>query len=227
VKGGIAMFGKDDIREKSVEILMGMMDELESKPSLQLGSLDANQSVLIIMDMINGFTHEGPLASPRIRALIPEISRLTAACREKGMEMIAFADAHDPNSPEFAVYPPHSIRGTHQSQVVEEIAAIGGYKLIEKNSTNGFHELAFQEWLRGKDSVINWIIVGDCTDICIYQFATTIKTYGNTHSRDYRVIVPINAVDTYDGGLHMAELYHIVFLHSLIGNGIEIVGGIV
>ncbi len=217
------MFARKDIGEKSVEILHGMIETLEAQPVIQLNGLAANRSVLIIMDMIYGFTYQGPLASPRIRALIPEVVRLTTACHEMGMAMVAFADAHDPDSPEFEVYPPHSIRGTRQSQVVDEIAAVGGYLLVEKNSTNGFHEPVFQEWLQNLKDIDTWIIVGNCTDICVYQFATTIKTYGNTHGHDFRVIVPINAVDTYDGGLHMAELYHIVFLHSLIGNGIEVV----
>ena len=221
------MFAKEEIGSKAVGVLNGMIAELESQPSINLKDLDAEKSVLVIMDMINGFTHEGPLASPRVRALIPEVAKLAAACRKAGMDMIAFADAHDPDSPEFSVYPPHSIRGTWQSQVVSEIAEIGGYTLIEKNSTNGYHEPLFQEWFKEKKAMENWIIAGDCTDICVYQFATTIKTYANTYGRDFRVIVPINAVDTYDGGLHMADLYHIVFLHSLMGNGIEVVAGIV
>jgi nicotinamidase-related amidase len=227
VKGGNAVFTKEEIGSRSAEVLDGMVAELESQPTISLNDLDAKKSVLVIMDMINGFTHEGPLASPRIQALIPEVAKLVAACRAAGMDMIALADAHDPDSPEFSVYPPHSIRGTWQSQVVPEIAEIGGYTLIEKNSTNGYHEPVFQEWFEDNKTMENWIIVGNCTDICVYQFATTIKTYGNTFGRDLRVIVPINAVDTYDGGLHMGELYHVVFLHSLMGNGIEVVAGIV
>ena len=220
------MFEKDEIVKGSGEILEGMMEELEALPSLDLHELDSSGSVLIIMDMINGFTHEGPLASPRVQALIPEVTRIVADCKNRGMQMIAFADAHDETSPEFDVYPPHSIKGTWESQVVSEIAGIGGYTLIEKNSTNGFHEWKFQEWFKQNKGIENWIVVGDCTDICVYQFATTIKTYGNTFNRDYKVIVPINAVDTYDEGLHMADLYHVVFLHSLIGNGIDVVAGL-
>jgi nicotinamidase-related amidase len=136
--------------------------------------------------------------------------------------MIAFADAHDEDSPEFSVYPPHSIRGTWQSQVVQEISDIGGYTLIEKNSTNGFHEPRFHEWLIKNEEIRNWIIVGNCTDICVYQFATTMVTYSNTHGHDYQVMVPMNAVDTYDSQQHSADLYHLVFLQSMISNGIEV-----
>ncbi len=32
------------------------------------------------------------------------------------------------------------------------------------------------------DNIDNIIIVGDCTDICIYQFAITLKSYFNQHN---------------------------------------------
>ncbi|HEY8364861.1 MAG TPA: isochorismatase family protein, partial [Haloplasmataceae bacterium] len=100
---------------------------------------------------------------------------------------------------------------------------IGGYTLFEKNSTNGFLEPKFQEWLSINKDITNFIIVGCCTDICILQFALTLKTHFNRLNKESRIIVPINAVNTYDGGLHDGELMHIMALYNMMINNIELV----
>ncbi len=209
--------------DKVNQVLDGMVDELQRRPAKKLADMDPATSVLVMMDMINGFAKEGALASPRVKALIPEIARIQSVCKEMGMKIIAFCDAHPEDSPEFDVYPRHSIKGTVESEIVEELAAIGGYERMNKKSTNGFHEPGFHQWYKDNADITTWIIVGNCTDICVYQFATTMQTFANTHERPMKVIVPINAVDTYDGELHSGDLHHIVFLHSMLGNGIDVV----
>jgi len=47
-------------------------------------------------------------------------------------EKIAFADCHTDESPEFDAYPKHCMKGTAESEIVDEIKNIGGYTLIEK-----------------------------------------------------------------------------------------------
>jgi nicotinamidase-related amidase len=147
-------------------------------------------------------------------------------CDELGMTKIAFADCHTESSPEFDSYPKHCIAGTLEGEMVDEIKEIGGYFLIPKNSTNGFLEGEFQKWLEGNQQIDTFIMTGDCTDICIQQFAVTIKAWFNMHNKKVRVIVPIDTVETYDLGLHNADLMNMMALYSMIGNGIEVVKGI-
>jgi len=45
-------------------------------------------------------------------------------------------------------------------------------------------------------------------------------------NRKSRVIVPVNTVDTYELGLHDAELTHIMALYNMSINGIELVSEI-
>ena len=95
--------------------------------------------------------------------------------------------------------------------------------MIFKNSTNGFLEPKFHEWLATHPSVNQFIIVGDCTDICVEQFAITLKTYFNTNNRPSRLIVPIACVETYDLDVHAGDLMNVIALYKMMMNGIEII----
>lgn len=214
---------RKEFLEKSMKTLEEIYDLLSALPALNLKSLDSGHTALVIVDMINGFAREGVLKSPRVEALIPEIVRLSASCEESGIAKLAFADCHTGASPEFDAYPAHCLGGTSEGEMVREIKEVGGYTLIPKNSTNGFLEDAFQAWLLDNGRIDTFIVTGDCTDICVQQFAVTLKTWFNRQDRKSRVIVPVNAVDTYDLGLHNGDLMHVVALYTMMGNGVEVV----
>ncbi len=92
------------------------------------------------------------------------------------------------------------------------------------------------DWLQAKPEVDTFIVVGDCTDLCTYQLAMHLRLDANARQRHRRIIVPANAVDTYDrtvataqqqGGLpHDGDLLHAVFLYHMALNGIEVVARI-
>lgn len=211
--------------EEAAKTLEGILDMLESRPSLSLKELtgngrDADKTVLVVVDLVNGFTREGPLKSPRVEALISGIGALSEACDGWRIPKLAFADCHTAQSPEFESYPPHCLSGTAESQLVDELKMAGGFTVIPKNSTNGFLEEAFQAWLSEHPQTENFIIAGDCTDICVYQLATTIKAYFNKSDRKSRIIVPMDCVDTYDLGLHNGNLANAMALFFMAGNGV-------
>lgn len=52
--------------------------------------------------------------------LIPNIQRLVAAAISSGTLVISSGDAHAPNDPEFARFPPHCVAGTPGAQVLPE-----------------------------------------------------------------------------------------------------------
>lgn len=210
-------------QKKALDALGEMEKFLEERPQLDINELNPKETVLVIVDMINGFCKSGNLASPRINALIPETERILKLCSEKGIKAIAFADSHSEDSPEFSSYPSHCVRGTWESEVVDELKGITDIRIINKNSTNGFLEEEFQNWLKDNPQIKNFIVVGDCTDICVEQFSNTLKAYFNMKNIKARVIVPISAVETYDLGYHYAELLNLVALIIMAGNGVEIV----
>ena len=139
-----------------------------------------------------------------------------------------FLDTHDENSLEFRSFPMHCIKGEHEAFLIDELKTNDSQGeetfFIEKNSTNGFHAEGFKEWIKKyEDKVENYIITGCVTDICILQFSLTLKSYFNENNKEKRVIVPINAVETYSGGTHDGDLVNLFSLYNMHISGIEIV----
>lgn len=197
---------------------------LESLGSTHIDEFNQSDTLFIITDMINGFAHEGALSSPRVKALCNPIANLAQAFEAKEIPIIAFADTHPENSPEFTSYPPHCLGGTEESDIVPEIKnALKTLKRIDKNSTNGYQEPEFQTLLAQNPQWTNFVVVGDCTDICIQQFAVTLKTHFNRLNQTVRVIVPADKVQTYDYDLHHGDLLHTMGLYMMVQNGVEVV----
>ncbi|MDP4092894.1 MAG: isochorismatase family cysteine hydrolase [Bacillota bacterium] len=217
---------KKDFLNKSAKTLADMLDLFNKLSAVSLTELNVKETALVIVDMVNGFTRDGVLKSPRIEGLIPEINKLSKMCDKFKIPKLAFADCHAKDSPEFDSYPVHCMSGTYESEIVDEIKDTGGYGLIFKNSTNGFIEEGFQKWLAENKHVNTYIITGDCTDICIQQFSVTLKTWFNMQDRKSRVIVPVNAVETYDLALHNGDLMNVMALYNMLINGVELVKGV-
>ncbi len=202
---------------QELEILKSNLDKLNTE---DISNLDLSKTVLFIVDMNNGFAKQGSLYSPRIENLIKPIENFAKHICPKLNRIIAFTDSHTESSIELLNYPIHCLEDSIESDIVDELKDIPNLEIIQKNSTNGFFALNKINF----ENIDNIIIVGDCTDICIYQFAITLKSYFNQNNLRKNIIVPINLVDTYDiPNVHNAELLNIVFLNSMIQNGINVV----
>jgi len=214
---------KDILKDKNIKYIDNIISKLANLNSLELNSLDSNKTTLIIIDVINGFVREGALKSERIENIINPIVDVMKKCKDKNIDIIAFGDSHNEDSPEFESYPLHCLENSSEVEVVDEIKNEGGYKLINKNSTNGFLESEFQSWLKENENITNFIVTGDCTDICILQFSLSIKTFFNLRNIKSRIIVPINSVETFDNEFHHGDLMNIFALEMMDSNGIELV----
>ena len=177
---------------------------------------------LVIVDMVNGFLTEGVLSSPRSASVLPAVENLLKTANAYKMPVVAFADCHEPDCIEFQSFPPHCIRGTSESEIAESLQEIGGYLKIEKNSTNGFLTPEFQEFLTEHPELDKMIVCGVCTDICVMQFALTLKTFCNQSERNLNIILPVNAVETYDAPNHNADLCGMMALQFMAQAGITL-----
>lgn len=197
-----------------------MKFNLEKLKSKKINELDLSKTMLFIIDMNNGFAKKGALYSDRVEALINPITKLAKTLEAKNCEIIAFTDSHNNDSIELRSYPTHCLENDYESKIVDEISSIKNLKVIPKNSTNGFFCLEDKNF----KNIDNIIVVGDCTDICIYQFVVTLKSYFNQNNIDKNIIVPMNLVDTYHiDNIHNAEVMNIVFFNSMIQNGVEVI----
>ncbi len=219
-----------DTSQEALKPLQNALDGVErtlgALSDLELTSLPPERTALVVMDLINGFTTEGPLKSPRVASLVPGIAQLAEAMGELGVPVLAFADSHSETNPEFEAYPTHCLLNSTESELVPELKTVKGLKRIDKNSTNGFLEPEFQAWLAVHPEKDIFVVTGDCTDICIQQFAVTLKAWFNRQNRSSRVLVPTNLVDTFDHAMHQGDLMHRMALFSMMGNGVEVVKAI-
>jgi nicotinamidase-related amidase len=195
------------------------------------------QTALVSVDVINGFCHKGPLASPRVEAIIAPIVALMRRSWDSGIHhQLLIQDTHEPSAVEFAAYPPHCLRGSEESEAVPEIKALPFFEhmtVFPKNSIHSALNTGLPDWMAAHPHVECYIVVGDCTDLCTYQLAMHLRLEANSRQLNRRVVVPADCVDTYDfpieaaaqsGGFpHDARLFHQVFLYSMALNGIEVV----
>ncbi len=197
-------------------------------------------TALIVVDMIEGFCTLGPLSSPRVNALRGGIAGLLEKAHDAGVRDFVLAqDSHEPDAVEFGAFPPHCVRGTAEAETIAEIRTLpffGQMTLVEKNAIASYIGTSLNDWLNERPQLETFIILGNCTDLCVYQFAMHLRLQANQLQRQRRVIVPAELVATYDrpvaaareqGGLpHDGDLIDGVFLYHLALNAVEVVAAI-
>jgi len=221
------------------DTLTGWLDGL---PVLQAEEIFTSPGTcaLLSVDIINGFCSQGPLASERVAAIVGPAARLMVAAWSLGLRNIVLAqDTHEPGAVEFGAWPAHCVRGTPQSEAVDEFKALPFFDqltIIPKNSIHAALNTGLGVWLDARPQLRTFVVVGDCTDLCTYQLAMHLRLYANAHQLERRVIVPADCVDTYDfpveaaraaGALpHPAGIIHPLFLQHMALNGVEVVNSI-
>ena len=199
-----------------------LFEEIKNLEPISISKLDSKSCMAVFVDIINGFINEGAMASERVGDIIPSNVKLLKLCKENNIITAAFADCHDKCAAEFASFPPHCIKGTSESEIVSELKDEGGYILIPKNSTNGFNEQKFRDLLECHHKTDTFIVTGDCTDICVMQFALSLKAYFDQLNRQKNVAVVENAVQTFDSEGHDGDKMHIFAIYNMIMNGVSV-----
>jgi len=211
------------------------------QPELALAELVAGapeRVAVLSVDVINGFCKSGALASERVGRIAGPVAGVFAHAYDLGVRDFALIqEAHHPSAAEFESYPRHGIAGTEESEAVDELKALPFFEEIAIFGKNTIHPSlgnGLDAWLAERPDVDRFIQLGDCTDICVYQSAMHLKLLANAENIRRRVIVPADAVDTFDTPVpaarrlgakaHDGDLHHVLFLHHMAMNGIEVVG---
>jgi len=209
-------------------------------PDLPLSEVVAGapeRVAVISIDVINGFCKSGPLVSERVGRIADPVAGVFARAYELGVRSLALTqDTHDPEAPEFAVYPPHCVRGSAESEAVDELKALAFFDdvaVFPKNSISSHLGTGLGAWIGERPQVDRFVVVGDCSDLCTYQAAMHLRLEANAANLQRRVIVPADAVDTFDTPVsvarelgiraHDGDLHHVLFLHHMAMNGVEVV----
>jgi nicotinamidase-related amidase len=205
---------------------------------LAISKLESPEKIAVVsVDMVNGFCHKGPLASKQVEDIIPNVVDLFKKANEYGIKnFLLLQDAHKENAEEFNIYPPHCIKGTEEAQNIKELASLpfsNNFTTFEKNAWSPAYDTKLNEWIKDHPEVEVFIIVGDCTDICIHATAMHLRMQSTALQIKRRIIVPSDAVATYDISVekakelkiqpHPSKIFHLMFLYQMALNGIEIV----
>lgn len=174
-----------------------------------------SDSIVFVVDMVNGFVNEGQLADKNIGNITKNIIPLL----EK-YDSIFVCDSHDENAIEFKSFPSHCLKNSSEEKVIAELLPYQK-STVKKNSTNAFHCIEL-DCLKPYNNII---ITGCCTDICILQFALSLKTYFNQNNIAKEVIVYEDCVATYHSDNHDAKLYHSFALNLMENSGIKVKRG--
>ncbi|MBC8162017.1 MAG: cysteine hydrolase [Roseiflexaceae bacterium] len=202
---------------------------------------EPDRVALISVDVINGFCKSGPLASARVGRIAAPIAALFERAYAAGARNFALTqDTHPPDSPEFEMYPPHCVVGTEESQAVNELKALPFFSemvVFPKRSLNSHIGTGLGAWVAERPQLDRFVVVGDCSDLCTYQSAMQLRLEANVAGLRRRVIVPANLVDTFDTPVstarelgifaHDGDLHHMLFLHHMASNGVEVVSELV
>lgn len=176
--------------------------------------------LVVVIDMVNGFINEGPLADKVINKITPNILRVMDKALLQGTPIIAFRDCHEMGDEEFNTFPPHCLKGTSESELIPELKARENDfdLIIDKNTTNGFITKEFQDYINNNqfDEVI---VTGCCTDICVYNFCNSFVYYIAENNLNTNIIIPFNCVDTFNGVNNDRKARHIQALYDLAETG--------
>ena len=162
--------------------MIGLGKEVEMEPK-----------ALLVIDMLNDFMdpHGALYCGDRSREIIPVIQSLVQRFREENHPVIFLRDAHRPDDLEFGRFPAHAVKGTWGSEIIPELQPPPGSLVIDKTRFSGFHATNLAEVLADIRPEEVWV-VGVVTSICV------MDTAGGLVDRDYRVVIPVDAVADFD-----------------------------
>ena len=212
----------------------------EQLPAVPLSQAvtDPARAAVFAADMVIGFCKHGNLASNRVGGLIQPVVELFQRAHAYGVgHFVLLQDTHHPAAPEFQNWPVHCVQGTEESKTVPELQSLPfarRFTVIEKNSLHPGLNTQFDQWLEAYPALNKAIVVGNCTDLCVYALAMHLRLRANAHNQaDLEVIIPANAVETYDlpgetaqklgAPAHPGDFFHQVFLYHMALNGITVV----
>lgn len=198
------------------------IDSLESLETITIESYSKEETMVVMIDMINGFCKFGPLSSPFVNNMVPLMSNFIDRTILAKIPIVSYRDSHPAEATEFKQYPPHCIAGTEESALVDELVRP---ELIDvpKNSTNGFLAKNPLE-LVPSDKIKHIFVIGCVTDICVRDFTATMNKYLEEINQKAQIYVIENLVDTFHiEGVHDRQVEHVLALYQLKNSGVNLV----
>ena len=164
----------------------------------------------------------GALYVPGAEKLLPNLKRLTDAARQDRVFLVSHGCFHSATDPEFAIFPPHCVKGTPGAEFVPEaltgkIARVENTEeaklpvdpfqyqqiLLEKQTLNIFESRHADELVKKLGNAAEFFVFGVVTEYCVGFAARGLLERGR------RVAVVRDAIETLkpeEGDSTIAEL---------------------
>lgn len=152
---------------------------------------------LLVIDMLNDFILEGGALETGSagRAIVPFVRERIEEFREAGDPVIFIADNHEIGDKEFDNFPPHCIKDTKGSEIIDDLEVLKEDKIIRKRRCSSFYGTDLDLYLR-ENKIEEIYLVGVCTNICV------LYTAMDGRNISYRVNVYEDGVASFDQQAH-------------------------
>ena len=180
-------------------------------------ALAAATTALVVIDMQHDFVSDGgSLQVPDAAATVPVIADLVRRFRAAHGRIVFSQDTHRDGDPEFAIWPPHALEGTHGWQIVDELHPLPQDTVLRKPRYDAFYGTPLDHLLR-QWGVTTLVICGTVANICVHYTASSAAL------RWYDVVIPRDAVSALDPFDLAASLRQTT---SLLAGRVTTAGGI-
>jgi len=164
-------------------------------------------SAVIVIDVANDFVNPGGVIAEaggtdyqaRARAIVAPLARLLDAARATGVMVLYATDAHGESDTELRKFPPHSMKGTWNAEIVPELAPKQGDVVIEKTTYSPFVCTNLDDVLRSR-GIERLYVTGLHTDCCARH------TSGDAFQRGYDLVWVTDALQAFTEEAHRAGL---------------------
>ncbi len=125
---------------------------------------------VLVIDMLEGFTRFGPLASARVDALIPQQAAFLSALPHNSLVVFA-CDEHSPDDFELQRFPPHCLKGTPEAAIRAELLEAvresnAEIEIVRKHTFSAFFRTNLEE-IVDRAPARSWVVIGCATDCCV------------------------------------------------------------
>lgn len=164
-------------------------------------------SAVIVIDVANDFVNPGGVIAEaggtdyqaRARAIVAPLARLLDAARATGVMVLYATDAHGESDTELRKFPPHSMKGTWNAEIVPELAPKQGDVVIEKTTYSPFVCTNLDDVLRSR-GIERLYVTGLHTDCCARH------TSGDAFQRGYDLVWVTDALQAFTEEAHRTGL---------------------
>ena len=190
-------------------------------------NLSEVKELLVVVDVINGFIYEGNMKDDYISHIIPGIKALVEShISDSNSEVFYVRDSHSEDSKEFKKFPLHCLRGTNESEMVDELKEYEDrVRTYFKNSTSAIFAKGLLEDIKKMRELKKVVVVGCCSDICIINFALPLVNYFDENDLDIDVVVREDLIETYNSINHNREEYNNIAKLLLTQAGVNVEKG--